>query len=251
MIKCFRNISLISVICLFIACEAAKTEEQTELLYELTRYDKENCDGDKCAKVSFLYPYFDESHPLSRNLNAHIEEQLKMYLQFGVFDDYATLDEAVEHYFSLFEQSGDTTLWSVDVEGQVSFQNDRLLSMEFVNTSLIGHDQPSNHLMFLNFDLEDGTLLLRDEIVLDEAVLLEKAERKFRRHHAVAEEVSLAEDGRFFLEGTRFFLPFSMGYRGADFVLFYNYYEICPIEMGATEITFPLEDLDGIILTQN
>ncbi|WP_143961918.1 hypothetical protein [Litoribacter populi] len=248
MIKCFRNISLISVICLFIACEAPKNEEQTELRYELTRYDKKNCDGERCAKVSFLYPFFDESHPLSRNLNAHVEEQLKMYLQFQVFDDYASLDEAVDNYFSLFEQSSDTVLWSVDVEGKVSFHNEMLLSMEFNNTSLIGHDQPSNHLMFLNFDMEDGTLLLRDEIVIDEVILLEKAEKQFRRHHAVAEEVSLAEDGRFFLEGTRFFLPFSMGYRGEDFVLFYNYYEICPIEMGATEITFPIDELRGVVL---
>jgi hypothetical protein len=60
----------------------------------------------------------------------------------------------------------------------------------------------------------------------------------------------LAEDGRFFLEGEQFFLPFSMGYRGNDFVLFYNHYEICPYEMGATELTFPLEELDNVVLMQ-
>jgi hypothetical protein len=248
--KSFRNILFISVILLIEACQTIKEVEEPKLEYEMASYEKEDCFGERCANVSFSYPFFNEEHPLAKTLNTHIEEQLKMYLQFGVFDDYESLDKAVEDYFLMFQEVADTSYWSVEVEGKVALKSDNILSLEFRNTSYTGHEEPSNHLLFLNFDLEDGNLLLRNDIVLDEMALLTMAEDAFRRKHAVAEGVSLAEDGRFFLEGEQFFLPFSMGYRDNDFVLFYNHYEICPYEMGATELTFPLEELDNVVLMQ-
>jgi len=231
------------------SCQAPKESENQELNFDLAVYEKNNCFGERCANVSFSYPEFDVSHPMGPRINAHIEEQLKMYLQFGVFDDYETLDAAVDDFFVVFEQmEEDITPWSVVVEARVSYLTDQLLSIQFVNTSLTGGNHPNEHLLFLNFDLDQRHLMLSEEIVFDEEKLLGKVEIAFRKHHQVADTKTLEEDGRFFLEEDKIFLPFSIGYRDHNLVLYYNHYEISPYEMGATELVFPLEDLEGIVL---
>ena len=231
------------------SCQAPKEYESPEMEFNLAVYEKNNCFGERCANVSFSYPEFSASHPMAPRINAHIEEQLKMYLQFGVFDDYESLDAAVDDFFNVFEQMGeDITHWSVDVDSRVTFLTDRLLSVQFTSTSLTGGHHPNEHLLFLNFDLDQGHLLRTDEIVFDRKKLMKKAERAFRKHHQLAESQTLAEDGRFFLEENDIFLPFSIGYRDRNLVLYYNHYEINPYEMGATELIFPLKDLEGIVL---
>lgn len=230
------------------ACQAPKEEEIQKMEFNLAVYEKNNCFGERCANVSFSYPEFNNSHPYAKRVNAHIEEQLKMYLQFGVFHDYESLDAAVDDFFEVFEGEEDTSLWSVEVESRVSYLSEKLLSIEFKNKSFTGGIHPNEHLLFLNFDLDQGNLMIREEIVFDREKLMEKAEAAFRTHHQVSQHKSLVEDGRFFLEEGDIFLPFSIGYRGKNFVLYYNHYEISPYDMGPTELIFPLDELKGIVL---
>jgi len=238
------------LICVFGACNPPASQETPALKYEIALYNKENCFGERCAKVSFSYPNFINSHPYSSQINAHVEEQLKMYLQFGVFDDYESLDAAVEDYFQVFQDQKDESLWSVEVDGEVSYMTENLLSLEFKNTSITGGNHPNEHLLFLNFDLNQGNLLVREEIIFDKDQLLSKVNSAFRTYHNIDENKSLMEDGRFFLEEEEIFLPFSIGYRKENFVLYYNHYEISPYDMGPTELIFPLEDLQGIVLVK-
>jgi hypothetical protein len=233
---------------LFVACQAPRELENPEMEFILAVYEKNNCFGERCANVSFSYPEFKTDHPFAQQVNAHIEEQLKMYLQFGVFHDYETLDAAVEDFFEVFASEEKTSLWSVDVEARVTYLTDKLLSIEFKNRSITGGNHPNEHLLFLNFDLDQGNLMIREEIVFDKKKLMEKVEAAFRNHHQVSQKKSLAEDGRFFLEEGNIFLPFSVGYRDRNLVLYYNHYEISPYDMGPTELIFPLEDLKGIVL---
>jgi len=231
------------------SCQAPKESESQEMEFNLAVYEKNNCYGERCANVSFSYPEFDLSHPMAPLINAHVEEQLKMYLQFGVFDDYESLDAAVDDFFDVFEQMGeDVSHWSVEVEARVTYLSDQLLSIQFTNTSFTGGNHPNEHLLFLNFDLDQRHLMISEEVVFDKEKLLEKVEKAFRKHHQVADTKTLEEDGRFFLEEDKIFLPFSIGYRDHNLVLYYNHYEISPYEMGATELVFPLEDLEGIVL---
>jgi len=231
-----------------VACHAPRETENAELEFNLAVYEKNNCFGERCANVSFSYPEFDTMHPFAQQVNAHIEEQLKMYLQFGVFHDYESLDAAVEDFFEVFGQEKNARLWSVEVEARVTYLTDKLLSIEFTNKSITGGNHPNEHLLFLNFDLDQGNLMIREEMVFDREKLLEMAESAFRKHHEVSQHMSLVEDGRFFLDDGNMFLPFSIGYRGRNLVLYYNHYEISPYDMGATELLFPLQDLEGIVL---
>ncbi|KEO74805.1 hypothetical protein EL17_03765 [Anditalea andensis] len=230
------------------ACQAPKETDFPRMGFNLAVFEKNNCYGERCANVSFSYPEFDSSHPYSQQINTHIEEQLKMYLQFGVFHDYETLDAAVDDFFEVFELEEDTVLWSVDVEARVSYMTERLISIEFKNLSHTGGNHPNEHLMFLNFDLDQQSLMVREDVVLDHGKLIEKADRAFKNYHQVSMTKSLQEDGRFFLEEGTIFLPFSIGYRGSNLVLYYNHYEISPYDMGPTELLFPLSELKNIVL---
>lgn len=248
MSKCALVLNFLCWIFMLGACQAPKETENPEIEFILAVYENNNCYGERCANVSFLYPEFDTSHPYAPQINAHIEEQLKMYLQFGVFHDYESLDEAVDDFFKVFDMEEDTVLWSVDVEARVSYITEKLLSIEFKNTSYTGGNHPNEHLLFLNFDLDQGNLLIREDIVFERKRLKEKTEMAFREYHQVSQSQSLEEDGRFFLEEGNMFLPFSIGYRGRNFVLYYNHYEISPYDMGPTELIFPLTELEGIVL---
>jgi len=230
------------------ACQSPEDAENPEMEFILAKYEKKNCFGERCATVTYSYPEFNTSHPFAPQVNAHIEEQLKMYLQFGVFHDYESFDSAVDDFFEVFEKEDESNLWAVDVDARVTYLTEKLLSIEFSNTSITGGIHPSEHLLFLNFDLDQGSLMIRNEIVFDHQKLIEKVESAFKNHHQVAQNTLLSEDGRFFLEDEKMFLPFSMGYRGHNLVLYYNHYEINPYEMGPTELVFPLEDLEGVVL---
>ncbi|UCS93467.1 DUF3298 and DUF4163 domain-containing protein [Echinicola marina] len=238
-------------------CNASKQEAEEEpLTYKIETFEKSNCsDGEEsCAEVKMSYPTFSGGEDTTNVLlNIHVLEQLKMYLQWGEkANNLPSLDELADGFlveFDAFKQEFPTSSqsWYSETEAKVGFMKEGLVSIEFLNSAYTGGAHPNYVSQYLNYDLEQRSLLKNEDLILDEAKLREMAEQAFRKHHEVKEGVSLKDDGRFFLDDGAFFLPAAMGYEGEEFVLLYNTYEITPYSMGQTALKFPLSALEGVV----
>ncbi|WP_200974135.1 DUF3298 and DUF4163 domain-containing protein [Echinicola sp. 20G] len=231
--------------------------EQASLRYEIDDFSQNACVGEDsvCAEVNMSYPIFENGDEgLASWINLHVKEQLLMYLTWGEEEiQVDSLEEGAKNFLDGFVDFGrdfpeSVHPWFNTTEGEVSMLDDGTLSIVFSNSSYTGGAHPNHTVMFLNFDLINKKLLKEEDLVLDKQGLLQLSEKKFKEYHDVKAEITLKDDGRFFLdENDQFFLPAAMGYEGKDYVMIYNSYEIGPYAMGQTELRFSLEELEGIV----
>src|SRR5690554_1101582 len=234
--------------CLTACNNSVETDKETTLSYHIESESREKCVGEACAKVEWEYPFFCGNDGLSAGINWQIQEHLKYHLMtddYGFDDLSAGIDLFFEGYERFRNDFPDAVQqWTIDIEGDVTFLSDQLVSIRFVNFSYTGGAHPNTVVAYLNLDLSDSVSIIPYEsLILDRDRLLELTEKKFRQYHEVDPGVSLEDDGRFFLDKGTFFLPVTAGYDNDEFVLYYNNYEIAPYVMGGTEIRFPLDDL--------
>ena len=241
---------------LLAACQSATKTEAIESTPPLTFEEKnenfQECMGEACATVDLTYPVFNGDTALAVINNRQIAEQ---NTQMWVTGDqqYNGMEEAVSSFFDGYKSfrtdfPDAPQEWTFETEAQVTHQSDSLVSIRFENFSYLGGAHPNTVVLYLNLDLsQNADVLVHEKLLIDRAKLLELAEEKFREHHEVEQGIGLEEDGRFFLDEGKFFLPAAMGYEDDEFVLLYNAYEIGPYAMGRTELRFPLEEVEGVV----
>lgn len=239
------------LILVWISCGGKKEESLAipELTFKLDSLNEKTCVGESCATLRLTWP-LAEGGDQAIKINQSIREKLESLVQTG--EEVLPLDSAKSHYFRSFEsfksefpdsQGG----WEIEVEGDVTYRSDSTLSIRFNWMSFLGGAHPNHGKSFMNFDPQTGDYLSIDRLILDEGKLREQAEKKFREFHQVADGVSIAEDGRFFLPETGFFLANAMGFQDGKFWVVYVPYEIGPYAMGYTELEFSPEELKGVV----
>jgi len=162
------------------------------------------------------------------------------------------LEQQTDIYLNSFKATKDefpemAADWEIEVNASVSFDSLNTLSIFLQEYNFSGGAHPNSSQSFMNFDRASGELLSKDELILDQAKMLELAEKAFREFHEVEANLSLEENGRFFLPESGFFLPSAMGFKEGKFYLIYIPYEIGPYVLGYTELEFALEQLKGIV----
>lgn len=235
------------------ACQnATVTESRLPLTHEEKTENYQECVDESCATVKLAYPVFEGDTALAAVLNRQVTEQnLSMWMTGD--QEYDTLDEAVASFFDGYK-SFRTDFpeapqeWTFETVAKVTHQSDSLISVRFENFSYLGGAHPNTVVLYLNLDLsENADVLVHEKMQIDRAKLQVMAEEKFREHHEVDPAIDLEDDGRFFLDEGKFFLPAAMGYEDGEFVLLYNAYEIGPYAMGRTELRFSPEELEGVV----
>lgn len=247
-----RNLILLLLLAAFsCAPKSQNTENALEnpLTFQMDSLQKETCVGENCAKLSLSWPVASGSESAEK-INLAIQDQMAMLIQTG--EDPAPFDTLVHRYFRSFEEFKSEFPdsfggWEIEANGEVAYETDSTLSIHFTQSSFLGGAHPNSTVSFLNFDPRNGETLSDDLLILDETALLGLTEKKFREFHQVAEGVNLADDGRFFLPETGFFLANAKGFKGGNFWIIYVPYEIGPYAMGSTELEFTFEELKGIV----
>lgn len=224
--------------------------ENSGLTFRTDSLVKETCVGENCARLRMVWP-IAEGDQRADQINRAVEEQLIYLMQYGE-DVSLGLDSMVQDFFTSFQSfkaefPDSYGGWEIEAEGSVSYQSDRTISIHFTQFNYLGGAHPNSLVTFLNFDIMTGEYLSTDRLVLDETKLLNLAEQKFRAYHEVEEGKSLADDGRFFLPETGFFLANAMGFRDGKFWIVYVPYEIGPYVLGYTELEFTREELGDAV----
>jgi hypothetical protein len=239
------------LILVWVSCGGKKEDsvEIPELTFKLDSLSEKTCVGESCATIRLAWPVA-EGGEQALKINRSILEKLEALVQTG--EEVLPLDSAKSNYFRSFESFKSEFPdshggWEIEVEGDVSYISDSTLSIRFNWMSFLGGAHPNHGKSFMNFEPKTGDYLSTDRLILDEERLREQVEKKFREFHQVAEGVSLADDGRFFLPETGFFLANAMGFQDGKFWVVYIPYEIGPYSMGYTELEFSPEELKGIV----
>lgn len=243
-------VHLLSFLVLF-ACSNPKQKE-AQLTFQTKEFSLEKCINEECATVDIKY-LIAENADVAEQINADIYDQLLSF--FGFEMTFESLDSAAAYYLDSFidfkkdfpDAPGG---WFEEINVDLTYESDSTLSFQFTSFNFSGGAHPNSSVYYMNYDTYSGEFLSTDRVVLDEDKMLEIAEKAFREFHDVADNVSLEEDGRFFLPEIGFFLPNAMGYVDDKFVLSYNPYEIGPYVMGYTDLEFDLKDLVGIVRTK-
>ncbi len=163
-------------------------------------------------------------------------------------DLYALAQSFIDSFIEYRTDFPDSPLeWYITEKAEVTYQSANTLSIQFSHSNYLGGAHGMSFINYLNVDPRTGEVLGSDELILDRNALLTLAEKKFREFHKIENEVTLEEDGRFFLDEGRFFLPGAMGFAGEMFRMVYNPYEIAPYALGYTELEFTPEELSGIV----
>src|SRR5690554_5528799 len=250
-----RIIMFMGLLCL-VTCQNSTHRKATDSTPSLTFKDKtesfEECVGEACAKVALAYLVFEGDSVLAEIINRQIAEQnISMWVTGD--QQYSGMEEAVSSFFDGYKSfrtdfPDAPQEWTFETEAKLTHQSDSLVSIRFENFSYLGGAHPNTVVIYLNLDLsENANVLVHEKMLVDRDKLLELAEEKFREYHEVDPAVKLEDDGRFFLDKGKFFLPAAMGYEGEEFILLYNAYEIGPYVMGRTELRFALEELEGVV----
>ncbi|MDN3669985.1 DUF3298 and DUF4163 domain-containing protein [Echinicola jeungdonensis] len=252
--KSIRGLFMTMVLLAFFACGQDENVELKKISHHIKELNKKSCIDEDCAEVKLSFPVFEGKRNLADKINLHIKQQMIMYLGWGESElEVDSLQYAVNNFIKKFknikEEFPDShQSWYVDAQGAVTYSNSKFLSLSMLSDSYTGGAHSNQIMLFMNFDLDRGVLVKKDDIILNETKLLAKAKNAFRKYHDVDPEKSLAEDGRFFLKDGEFFLPAAIGYEDSELVLFYNSYEIAPYAMGQTELRIPLDQLEGVVL---
>jgi hypothetical protein len=220
-----------------------------DLTFSTKEFSIEGCVGEDCAKVNINWPIASESE-LGNKMNNAILGNLRSY--FNEDTTYSDLESAAKDFVKSYEEfkkdfPDASGAWEIEITSEKSYESDSLISIKFSEFNFSGGAHPNSSINFLNFDKRNGDILSEEQIVLNKKNLLEMTENAFREYHQVPNNVSLSEDGRFFLPETGFFLPNAIGYEEGKLKLIYIPYEIGPYSLGYTELEFDLSELEGIV----
>ncbi|WP_111671973.1 DUF3298 and DUF4163 domain-containing protein [Algoriphagus litoralis] len=224
-------------------------EEETVLSFRTETLERETCVGENCAKLKLSWPVASGARTADK-INEAIDEQMSFLMQTG--EDIAPLDTMIAQYFRSFEEfkrefPDSYGGWEIEATGELAYQSDSTLSIYFTQFNFMGGAHPNSMVNFLNFDPMTGEALSTDRVILDQKGVSSLAEQKFAQFHEVEEGVSLAEDGRFFLPETGFFLANAIGFKDDKFWVIYVPYEIGPYAMGYTELAFTKAELGKMV----
>lgn len=245
---------LISV--LFVSCGPKENSPKeveiglTSLSFELDSLVREKCSGESCARIRLVWPVA-KGGEVANLINDHIQKTVCNLMEYGEkesTDMEAGAEVFLEEYLNFQSEFPEFAgEWEIQVEGEVVYSSDQTLSIQFFQYTYLGGAHPNSMVYFLNLNSDEGKILERDQLILKETELLKLTEEKFRAFHEVAEEITLEEDGRFFLPETGFFLANAMGFHKDKFKVIYIPYEIGPYVMGYTELEFSKEELGDIV----
>lgn len=250
LLKSFLILSGVWVICL--SCQRDEVTKVPDLPYhfvEFVRYS-ETCQGDstRCAVFKAQYPSYDSAESTVRDrINQSILTNLLQTLSDSESNQSASLQAIAEEFFQDYREfavGGFAMPWELACHSKILYANDKLFSVAMDSYRFMGGAHPNSYRAIFNFDLQNGTLLQIEDIVLDLKAFRQAAEQAFRIVQGIEETVSFQQAG-FFMREFQASTQFALTEKGL--LLYYNTYEIAPYAAGPTEVLIPYEELQGIL----
>lgn len=231
---------------LFIGCNKDVTELNFDEL-NIEQVSEENCkpEEENCTFIGIKVPWATGKDTRSNLLNSHIEDHIIKLIDYQDNKELNSLENLADTFIQDYEASAKefpeyNIPWEAFVDGKVSYESDKLISIQFDLALFTGGAHGYTSITFLNFDPETGRLVSNKELFSQD--FKDFAEKKFRNKNEIPENQSINSTG-FFFEDDKFQLPQNIGFQVNKVVLRYNAYEIASYSEGTIQMEFKKDDV--------
>lgn len=231
---------------IFIGCEVDKS-----LTFETVSFDNKTCKD--CAEVSVKVPKALGNKKIDEAINIAIREEIISILQYDENVEAISIKSAMESFQSEYDQlrnkfPEESTPWEASIAGEVSFENEKLITIRLEYYLFTGGAHGYSSVRFLNFEKEKGKELENIELFKDLPSFQEMAEAKFRSQENIPLPNSINSTG-FMFEGDNFYLPENIGFTKDGLQLFYEQYEVASYADGPIILVLPFEEVKNYIIS--
>lgn len=247
--------------------KAEKTVDKNKFVFkkEQQHFAKasDGCKSDsaECATIEMNFPQFKEKGAIFQQINDSILHYVKTALTFEDEEIEASMnlndlgnrfiqdynEYTAESKLQATEDNSDPfiTGWSIETEGQVTFESPKAVSISLSNYTYTGGAHPNSNITLLNYSVLTGKPLKIKDLVSNQSKLVQLAEQKFRKTLELAANANLNDQG-YFWDG-KFQLPANFGIVEEGLLFFYNSYEIAAYAVGPTDFVLTWEELGDLL----
>ncbi len=222
--------------------------QKEPLSFEVVEIDTASmiyCDQIDCAVVQISLPSILTRHPLAQKINDGIEKSAAIILHTDASLLPISLEEAVRDFNAEFqtiqeEFPEETVPYEASIAGQVSYQNEHIISIVMDSYLFSGGAHGYNNTSFININTQTGEKIVNSNLFKDSLNFQNHVEKIFRKQYKIPEKDPINSTG-FFFDQDVFVLPEAIGFTKKEIILYYNQYEISSYAEGAVELVLDKE----------
>jgi len=232
---------------LLIGCNKDAPELSFDEL-NIERVSEVNCNPEEenCTFIGIRVPWAMGKDTRSNLLNSHIEDHIIKLVDYQDNKDLNSLENLAQTFITDYEASAEefpeyNIPWEAFVEGKVTYESDKIISIQFDLALFTGGAHGFTSVSYLNFDPESGRLIANKDLFTED--FKNFAEKKFRKKNDIPEKDAINSTG-FFFEDDKFELPQNIGLLQNKIVLRYNAYEIASYSEGTIQLVFKMDEVE-------
>ena len=206
-----------------------------------------NCiaEEENCTFIGIKVPWAMGKDTRSNLLNSHIEKHVINLIDYQDAQELNSLENLAQTFINDYEASAKefpeyNIPWEAFVEGKITHESEKLISIEFDLALFTGGAHGYTSVTYLNFDPKTGRLLPNKDLFSEG--FKEFAEKRFREKNNILENEPINSTG-FFFEDDEFQLPKNIGFHSNKVVLRYNSYEIASYAEGNIQLEFKTQEV--------
>jgi len=223
--------------------------DENQLVLEPVQHTNSKCKD--CPDISITYPRVIENTQLGKTLNSGVEEEIIALLTFSDTLEVTSVEEAITSFTNGYEElkrvyPKEAIDWEARIEAEVSFENNKIISIQMDSYLFTGGAHGYASTQFLNFDKEKGIEIDTDAFFKDLLEFRNYAETKFRKQEKIPNEAPINSTG-FMFEQDTFYLPENIGLTPKGIVLLYNQYEVASYADGQIELLISYKEAKNFL----
>lgn len=236
-------------LCLFMLMLIIGCSSDHKLTIERLQLENKKCTA--CPKIDIDVPRALDETVIGKAINTSIREELISTLKFDEEKEVSTIEQAMTSFTNSYQEvqrqfTDEAIGWEAYIEGEVTFENERLITISLNSYNFTGGAHGYGSTVFLNFDKKKGVELEYYQLFKDLEGFIKLSEEKFRKQENIPAE-SLINSTGFMFSSDRFHLPENMGFSKEGLHLVYNQYEVASYADGPIEMTLPLEEVNPFL----
>lgn len=224
--------------------------DENQLVLEPVQITNSYCKD--CPDISISYPRVIEDTQLGKSLNSSVEEEIIALLTFSDTLEVTSVEEAISSFTNGYKElktvyPTEAIDWEARIEAMVSFENNKIISIQMDSYLFTGGAHGYASTQFLNFDKEKGIEIDTGGFFKDLLEFRKYAETKFRAQEKIPKEAPINSTG-FMFEQDTFYLPENIGLTSKGILLLYNQYEVASYADGQIELLIPFKEAKNFLV---
>jgi len=229
----FNKKILLYSCCLFLIISCKKDALMT--------FQESHFSSDQSGLVDINIPVAQGEDAIAKSINATIEKHIIYELLTSETEGISanTIEESITVFskeYSDFKNdfSENTPLWEAQIDGDIMFQSESIISMALTSYINTGGAQGILHISIYNFNAQTGKIILNKELFNDYDGFYKIAKTYYQKE-LKSEGISI--------DSEKFKLPMNIGYSAEGILLLYNMNEINAYSEGTLDFTIPYKDI--------